>query len=207
MNQGSPSTQPMPMPPSRRLFFALPISENVRDTCAETATAMAKAANFTPAEINWVNPENYHLTLHFLGSVPEPQFQALATQLPSFAARFQAFPLDFQGIGYFPHPRAPRVLWIGVRACPPILQGIVQSLGELIKETGLSLRHENFHAHLTVARFKSLKGTAAFVKQASLYKSKTFGRSQMERIHLMESKLGDAGSTYMVRAKGSLIRD
>lgn len=190
--------------PGRRVFFALPVDQAVRDRLATVSASLRKAAHFTPARITWVAPENLHLTLHFLGRVEEDRVQALIAALPAFAAARPAIPLAFHGLGYFPHDRAPRVLWVGVRAVPPSLPALVDELATMIRQTGVSLQHDNFHAHVTLARFKALKGTAAFVQQAGQFRNKAMGSMTADRLCLMESTLTPSGPIYQVIGEGRL---
>jgi 2'-5' RNA ligase len=188
----------------RRLFFALPVGDAVRDRLVDLTSRLTKAARFTPAEIGWVAPENWHLTLHFLGTVAEQEVGRLVTGLPEAVAEVRAFTLDVQGIGCFPHDRAPRVLWAGVRRSPEGLTQVHRRVGDLVCRTGLTLQHDNFHAHVTLARFRSLKGTAAFLRLAADWRQKDFGVMPVDRVLLMESELRPEGAHYTAIAEGRL---
>ena len=94
-------------PKPRRLFLALPVAPNVLDNLVSISTSLAKAAQFTPVKILWVKPENIHLTLHFLGAVPESKVQQIQESLPHWLAGEPRFNVGVQGLGYFPHAKAP----------------------------------------------------------------------------------------------------
>lgn len=188
----------------RRLFFALPVGDAVRERLTDLTTRLTKAARFTPAEIGWVAPENWHLTLHFLGTVAEQEAGLLMAGLSEAVAEVGAFTLDVHGIGCFPHDRAPRVFWAGVRRPPQALARLHRRVGELVCRSGLTLQHDNFHAHVTLARFKSLKGTAAFLKLAADWRQKDLGIMPVDRVLLMQSELRPEGAHYSAIAEGRL---
>ncbi|MCB2155229.1 RNA 2',3'-cyclic phosphodiesterase [bacterium] len=190
--------------PSRRVFFALPTSEACRQALADTSQRMQKAAHFMPLRASWVSSENYHVTLHFLGRTPEPIVQELIKGLPEAVANVHRFDLDVRHIGYFPNAKQPRVLWAGVHNPPPGLKQLYDNIAELIQKQGLELQHDNFHAHVTLARFKGLKGTGMFVKQAHNMQYTNFGKSPLEAVHLMESVLHPEGARYTVIGRGAL---
>src|SRR5205823_11792895 len=75
-------------------------------------------------KIGWTQPEVIHLTLKFLGDIQETQVEALREILHKAAAPARPFTLEARGLGAFPNPRAPRVIWLG-------LHGSNDDMGEL----------------------------------------------------------------------------
>jgi 2'-5' RNA ligase len=69
-----------------------------------------------PATVKWVEAENLHLTLKFLGEVPEGQIAAITETLSAIAQATLPFTFAVKGVGGFPDLRRPRVLWVGVEA-------------------------------------------------------------------------------------------
>ncbi|MDH5590057.1 MAG: RNA 2',3'-cyclic phosphodiesterase, partial [Gemmatimonadota bacterium] len=68
--------------------------------------------------VGWIDPENYHLTLKFLGQVRADRIPAIEAALRKVAADNGPFPISLGGFGAFPTVRRPRVLWLGVDATP-----------------------------------------------------------------------------------------
>jgi 2'-5' RNA ligase len=92
-------------------------------------------------------------------------------------------------------------------AQPPKELGQLVSLsGQAISDAGVTLQHDNFHPHVTLARFKSLKGTAAFVSMARSYERAEVGSFEAESLMLMESCLGDKTPEYRELLKIPLSR-
>lgn len=92
-------------------------------------------------------PENLHITLQFLGSVTDTQYQQLVHTTP--ACQAPSFTLHLDRLGYFPKAQ---VLWIGARETPPALQQIVHCLGSIMTDCGLQPDTRPYHAHLTLQR-------------------------------------------------------
>ena len=96
------------------------------------------------ADVGWVRPEGVHLTLKFLGDVEEKKVAELGDALAEGLKGETPFTLQAKGIGTFPTPKAPRVVWLGV-------EGEVARLSALAEKVEERLR-----------RFKIPEGDAAF---------------------------------------------
>ncbi|GGK71065.1 RNA 2',3'-cyclic phosphodiesterase [Planomonospora parontospora subsp. parontospora] len=94
-----------------RLFVALLPPRPVRD---ELARALAPHREHWP-QLRWADPDNWHLTLAFLGEVAEELLPALQTRLARAASRYEPMTLAFAGAGAFPSARRARVFWAGLR--------------------------------------------------------------------------------------------
>ena len=108
-------------------------------------------------DIKWVRPGGIHLTLKFLGTVPEEILEKVSLAVSPVILQTEPIDLRIYGLGCFPSSRNPRVLWLGIdRGCEQI-----SSLQETIekKTEALSLPPERrpFRPHLTIGRVRSLK--------------------------------------------------
>lgn len=183
-------------PQTRRLFLAIALPGDLCAAVADLSRRLQKGAQFTALQASWVPAANYHLTLHFLGPVDSTRVASLQDALRTLQGTIRPFQLRFRGLGYFPHAKAPRVLWLGVPQPPDDLQRLVARTAEVIRATGLDLQHDNFHPHLTLARFRSLKGTAAFVNIARNYADAAPGNVEVQQIVLMESLFTKGAPEY-----------
>src|SRR5215831_18650580 len=95
-----------------RLFLALVIPPEVKTEIAKTQTDLRQ--NLVPANIRWSNPEQWHLTLRFLGNVDVSLLDLLKQKITSVCSKSNIFLLRAEGIGVFPPKRPPRVIWVGV---------------------------------------------------------------------------------------------
>src|SRR5713101_7228999 len=96
-----------------RLFVALEIPSTVRKNLAE----LLKSLRSISPQTRWVRPENLHVTLKFIGEVPETKLAAIRSALAGVRTD-RAITLDFRGLGFFPNDKHPRVFWAGIEASP-----------------------------------------------------------------------------------------
>src|SRR5712671_573369 len=96
-----------------RLFIALEIPSAVRENLAE----LLKSLRSMSPQTRWVRPENLHVTLKFIGEVPETRLVGIREALAGVRSN-QSVALDFRGLGFFPNEKHPRVFWAGIEASP-----------------------------------------------------------------------------------------
>src|SRR5947209_4877433 len=97
-----------------RLFFAVPLSQKSRKDVAAVIGKLAR----TGADYKWVEAENLHLTLAFLGETPEQKIPELKRILKETACEHAGFSIAFDRIGAFDSLARPRVLWLSARSAP-----------------------------------------------------------------------------------------
>lgn len=128
-----------------RLFIAVyPSTEAVESLQAVLPTDSA---------LRWTTPEQWHLTLVFLGEVAEDRVSELSTRLGRAAARSVPMELAFTGVGTFPkQARRGRVLWSAVTGDVSELTLLADRCAAAARRTGLEVEDRKFRAHLTLAR-------------------------------------------------------
>ena len=172
------------MPPgkNRRLFFALWPTSAVREQLAAHAQAHAGLGRAIPAR-------NLHVTVVFLGAVPEDRFPhvlevASATQNMTSDGKFM---LHLERVEIW---RRASLLCLTAQQAPPELLAIVDGLRVGLRERGFELReHERFRAHVTLVR--DVVGADLVADIASV-------QWPVESFALVESKVGQRGSEYTV---------
>ncbi len=130
------------MAEQQRLFFALWPDDSVRQRIAAAGSRATAAAGGRP-----VRPENYHLTLAFLGNVPTEQIPALVRVAQR--VRLQPFTLTLDRTGYWPRPR---VAWLRPATCPTELQQLVDDLWAGLAPLGYQPDSRSFKAHVSLVR-------------------------------------------------------
>ena len=139
--------------------------------------------------------ENVHLTLRFLGDVEPSRTAAIAAAMRSAAKGVRPFEVRLAGVGAFPRPQRPSVIWVGVDGAEP-LGRIVQALAPRLGSLGLSEPDKPWQAHLTVARVKARPGNELF-ELLSRFVETDFGVQSIGAVQLVESRLGPSGPTYV----------
>jgi 2'-5' RNA ligase len=123
------------------LFIALPIVEPVEDLFFPLQDGVPGA--------DWHDPGDHHLTLAFLGEVPDHRIVDLAAKLA--ALRSDQFTLELSGVGHFPPRGKPKVLWAGV-AHSEALERLERKVAHAVHELGLPMDERKFAPHITLAR-------------------------------------------------------
>src|ERR1043165_7140384 len=94
-----------------RTFIGIDISGDTRGAAADLQQALAK----TGARVKWVEPENMHVTLLFLGDIDDRELVAVCRAVKEVAAGEPPFTLNVSGLGAFPNRGRPKVLWAGIK--------------------------------------------------------------------------------------------
>ena len=173
-----------------RLFVALEIPSTVRGNLAD----LLKTLRAVSPQTRWVRPENLHVTLKFIGEVPEARLTAIRMAL-SQVHFDQSVTLDFRGLGFFPSEKHPRVLWAGIEASPN-LKTLVAEIETIMEKVGIPREKRPFSPHLTLARFEPRRLTEKLRAAIQEHAARNFGSLRTNQFHLIESKLKPSGAGY-----------
>jgi 2'-5' RNA ligase len=173
-----------------RLFVALEIPSTVRENLA----ALLKSLRAVSPQTRWVRPENLHVTLKFIGEVPSTKLAALRTGLRQVHSD-QPVTLDFQGLGFFPNEKRPRVFWVGIGASPN-LKTLAADIEKAAETLGIPREQRPFSPHLTVARFEPPRLAENLRAAIQENAGRDFGSLGASQFHLIESKLKPSGAEY-----------
>ncbi|HYU31666.1 MAG TPA: RNA 2',3'-cyclic phosphodiesterase [Thermoanaerobaculia bacterium] len=180
-----------------RLFVAMEIPEAVR---REVARRVAGLRERLP-RARWVDVENIHLTLLFLGQVDDAKVPALAAALREAFAKHPPLDLRLAEAGTFPPRRPARVAWVGMES-PGDLAALHRDITAAAVETvGFEPEERPFHPHVTLARCEPNWPRDAADKFVAAFPG-TIGQPwTAERGVLMESKLSPRGARYGIAAE------
>jgi 2'-5' RNA ligase len=137
-----------------RLFLAVPLPEEARAVIAEQIADLSGAG----WPVRWVQPENAHLTLHFLGEVDRERAELVRLALPGVVAAHQPFDLRTAALGVFPNFRRPRVLWLGLHGPVHRLETLQRDLGKTLHGLDFAGTDEPYHPHITLGRVRNSDG-------------------------------------------------
>jgi 2'-5' RNA ligase len=175
-----------------RLFFAVPLSDAVKAAVGEAVASIA----IERPPWRWIPPDNYHLTLKFLGEVEEHLLRSLQDAAGRIAAQSGPFDMTFGRFGAFPSLSRPRVLFFRVEQGASMLGSLAGRLEDDMVPLGFEKERRPFRAHLTLARIKrrisaEVKETLESVPPLPASTVQTVGR-----FVLMRSHLSSRGATY-----------
>ncbi len=142
----------------------------------------------------WIDRENYHLTLRFMGDIQNGAANELVAALESIVQ--PKFDLVLEGAGYFGSAK-PRALWAGMRASPE-LGDLQVRLERLCQQLGFAPKQRKFTPHITLARIKgrvSLDEVEHFAARHSGFRSRPFEITSFE---LFSSRPSRGGGPYVI---------
>jgi 2'-5' RNA ligase len=187
--------------PRTRTFIAVEINADIRANAVALQQALAKSG----AEVKWVEPDNLHVSLLFLGEVDDRELHSVCRAVKEAAATEPPFPLRVSGVGAFPTPRRPKILWAGITDGAEALKRLYDKLEAKLLDLGCYRKEERgFTPHLTLGR---VKGEAdAFTLAAELPKRLAWdgGRTVVEEVLVFSSVLQKNGPEYTVLGRGEL---
>jgi 2'-5' RNA ligase len=139
-----------------------------------------------------------HLTLKFLGDVSQPNVEFLIQMLRQQADLVSPFTIQLTGLGCFPSPKRPRVIFIGVQA-PAALAALQREIESASRRLGYESEERPFSPHLTLGRVKQ---NIAASDQHSIRRAiegtqvDVLGSARVDSVHLYKSELQPSGSVY-----------
>lgn len=177
-----------------RLFVAVNFPRELRDAVWE-ATEPARRAG---EAARWVRPENMHLTLKFLGEVPDERDAEMRAALERAVSGARAFTVTVGGCGVFPSEQRPRVLWIGI-AAEPALELLQHGVEREFAPLGFETEARPFRPHLTLGRAARDAAAGDLRRVAERLATVSYeGVARIESLDLMRSTLRPQGATYDV---------
>ncbi len=178
-----------------RLFVAIDLPASCKDQLLRL-----REDDLPPGR--WTRRENLHLTLHFIGDVPEAAARAYQRALEEVNA--PSFELRINGVGQFPVESRPTVIWAGVENTAA-LRALHEAVGQALVSAGFRREKRRFHPHITLMRFKKplRRGPASRWLQAHM-------DLHSEPLHIAEfalyqSDLSPTGAIYSQRAVYPLV--
>lgn len=166
-----------------RLFTALDISSETRAALVALLEQLRPVAPF-----RWSTPANLHITTKFIGEWPDAKLDALRAALARIP-RPGAIEVSVRGLGWFPNPHSPRVLFAGIDF-GPALPALHRATDSACAALGIPAETKEFHPHLTLARIRSADGLVEVRRRIAQLASDRFGAFAASSFHLYRSETG-----------------
>ncbi len=176
----------------KRLFIGVPIES---ETVKLAVKSWMSDPLFSHRLLNWVNPENWHITLVFLGNQPMSSIALLQQIIEESFCSVHAFNTRIIGAGVFPNQHNPKVLWLSINNLQLLLPAYSQMV-ELLQQNRFSFSNKLLKPHLTVARIKRLEHSASFESFLTQNQQFSFGSVAINRVVLYESISTINGPVY-----------
>jgi len=184
-----------------RTFIAVELSPAV----VAQAVSLVEQLRPAGADVKWVESQNMHMTLKFLGDVREEDAADVCRVVTKAAAEFEPFDIAVGGAGAFPNARRPRTLWIGVTQGEKELISLQTAIERVLAKRGFPKEHRAFHPHLTIGRVRD--GSPAMVELGQAIQEHAdfaAGTSTVRDVVVFASYLSGTGPTYEPLGRAAL---
>jgi RNA 2',3'-cyclic 3'-phosphodiesterase len=146
--------------------------------------------------VSWVAPENFHVTVKFLGRVEDTRVQSVIGALHTAVQGHAPFDLEVGGLGAFPSATRARVLWAGITGGIDPLAALAASVEDALAGLGFPREDRAFSPHITLARVREPGRAPALAEALRDRSGHRFGRVPVADTALMRSDLSPRGARY-----------
>jgi len=189
-----------------RSFIAIELPDEVKRELAQLIYELGKAKY---PFVKWVDMENTHLTLKFLGNIPQGQVAKIAEAMKQAVRGKSPFQLEISRLGAFPSINQPRVIWIGVGGETDSLLKLQREIDSRLVPLGFAPEKQPFVPHLTVGRVRENASPDDRKALGQLLASRVFdsqGHIAVDSIKLMRSQLTPEGPVYSLLSVVALMK-
>ncbi len=183
-----------------RLFFAVPISDDVRKTISRAV----RDSGFENPPWRWIPWNNYHLTVKFLGEADPSMVDLLCGAAAEVSRGLRPFGIRFGGFGGLPDLRRPRVLYYDIVEGAAELSRLSGLIARAVEPLGFPVEKRPFMAHLTLARVKTPPGPEDRDRLRLVPPLTGDTVSQVDHFQLVKSILDRSGAVYEQIARFNL---
>jgi len=191
------------MPYRFRTFIAVDVERFTRDRLVGLQKQLAA---MTPG-IRWVEPANLHVTILFLGEVDVRESPRICKAVEEAAASIAPFEFSVEGLGAFPTPRRPRILFAQIENGAQELKELHAAIEPAILELGGYRREERaFSPHVTLGRVGRDALVDSLTAAMGKFAAWSGGQSRVREVRVLSSELHSEGPEYAVLSRASLQR-
>jgi 2'-5' RNA ligase len=179
-----------------RCFIAIKLDDAIKDQLENVQGLMKNIGG----KVSWTSRAQMHLTLQFLGDTENDLIPQIIGVMKSAAREVPPFTFDVEKIGAFPPRGIPRILWVGVSECPPLLK-LQQLIETGLKPLGFDPEERGFTPHLTLGRVREKPDLQKYQKVMAENQNFTAGRQQVNKVILFSSDLQPTGAIHTALAE------
>ena len=174
-----------------RSFLAFDI-EN--DTALKRFASAQKRLVQTGADLKFVEPQNIHITIRFLGNITPATAEKIFEEMKQ--VQFTPFDVQIKGVGVFPNLNYPRVVWAGITTGADQLEAVFSRIEPRLQRLGFTSDTRGFSPHLTIARVRSGRNKQQLSKFITKNADYEFGNVNAKCLRLKKSNLTARGPVY-----------
>jgi len=182
-----------------RLFIACEVPRDVQTNISEVIDDLR---NRSGNAVRWIRPDGVHVTLKFLGEVPQKKLPAIKIALQEAVVRHPPFNLELSNIGTFGGREGLRIMWVGIAGDVLRLEALVRDVNLALSVVGFEPERRPFRPHLTLGRVRDEISTRQRAEiEVAVGKTEVPATSwRTSQVSLMRSRLTPQGAQYDVVA-------
>ncbi|MCW8387742.1 RNA 2',3'-cyclic phosphodiesterase [Fluoribacter dumoffii] len=182
-----------------RVFFAILFPSKTHVELANYLHALQEV--FSPDCIRWVQPEKMHITLQFLGNLPQAQLMQVTENVRTALTNQPAFQLELGHLEWFPTAHRPKVVSLGIQPEAPLAK-LSATMGNVLISLNVPIETRPFRAHLTLGRLRRNKIPKELLKTMTV---PVFSPINVTKIYLIESRPEKGEQNYYSLAEFKLL--
>lgn len=185
-----------------RTFIAINLDSEIR----EYLFSIKNNLNLDESKIKWVDKNNLHITLKFLGYISPEQIRLINLGLKEIINKCSPFIIKLSSdIGVFPSYKMPRIIWVGIKEGANELKKLYNSIEIILYNNGFSKENKVFSGHITIGRVKYIKDKNNLINFLKNMHVECLSQ-EVKSIELMESKLAPNGPIYNIINRFPLLK-
>ncbi|MEP7355850.1 MAG: RNA 2',3'-cyclic phosphodiesterase [Anaerolineales bacterium] len=182
-----------------RIFAALELSPALRESLARVQDNLSRTV--PGDDVRWSRLEGVHLTVKFYGDVDSERLAEIEMGLARAAAQAAPVRLAVEGLGVFPNPQRPQVIWAGLAGDLGGLQALQAAVEREAAALGFEPEEREYTPHLTLGRVNarlSANAHGALIDYLAEARHMLLGQIEADQLTLLRSQLKPGGSVYNV---------
>ena len=185
---------------NHRTFIAVAASLEIRQGALRLIETLRPAAG----DVKWVEAENLHWTMQFLGNIDERDIPEVCEAVAKAAEEMEAFEVEARGAGAFPSADRPRTLWIGAGQGERSLSVLHAAVERRLKKRGYRGEERRFVPHITIGRARGKGRPHSLTAELATLADYDAGTMLVDEVTVYASELGRDGPEYRVLSRAPL---
>jgi 2'-5' RNA ligase len=187
-----------------RCFIAIELDNPIKKKLSQLQDRLRYKDDFNDRSIRWVNPQQIHLTLKFLGDIEDDLAFNVSKVVTEVCDECEPFDFEIAGVGCFPEQGPARVLWAGVKQGCENLAQLQGKIDLAMQQLGFPLEKRRFSGHLTLARIKLPKAGSRLQSAVAELGEINIGCQCVDSVTVFQSELAKNGPIHAPMSHGQL---
>ncbi len=176
-----------------RSFLAFELPLDIKDIIRRVSEELRQSA----LKVRWVNVENIHLTIVFMGNIHEQEIPFMNQAIEKVCQRYAPFQVSLTGLGAFPNTMRPRVIWAGLEGDTIKMSFFKKALQKHLKPFGIKEEKRSLKPHLTLGRFRNPGPVDSLLDNfIGTYKDLSGPECSLNELIFFKSDLRPGGAVY-----------